>query len=115
MNEIKITDEGYGRFTKPEIDQIIRAFKNNDDLLKVLRKVLLPDASWTSSLGQLVGPYLQITVDNRSAEDIALDVKAFNKVWGHIEFRLQELKSLAQAKLESPQEKSLRERQNSTK
>lgn len=115
MNEIKITDEGYGRFTKPEMDAIIMAFKDNDNLLKILRKVFLPDANWTNPLGQLVGPYLQIAVDNRNAEDIALDVKAFNKVWGHIEFRLQELQSLAQAKVESEQERVLRNKLNSNK
>lgn len=107
----------YGRFTDPDLKLIRSHFKGNEPLLKLIRKVFLPEITAGDlderPLNGLIDVYASISPD-KSAEEMAIDVKARNMLLSHLNVQLTQLQALADSE-ESEDERKERERKNSTK
>lgn len=92
------------RFTQEEISLIKSTYGNNDELLKLLRKVFLPELNPELPLGQMIDLWMTIPVDQMTPEQALINLKARNTVIGHIEAQLMQLKILANEKDLTPEE-----------
>jgi len=113
--EPRITDEGYGRLTKTEMEIIKQAFGSNEPLLKLLRKLLLPQIDYDAPIGQLVDTYMGIPIDGKTDQEIARATKSRNDVVMHVESQMLQLHSLANIPYETPEERRIRLLKDSTK
>jgi hypothetical protein len=105
--EMRITDE--------ELRLIKNTFAENDDLLKLLRKVFLPELNAKAPLGQQIDLYMTIPVDNMTMEQALVNLKARNTLINHVEMQLLMLKSLAGLKEETVSETKERLKKDSSK
>jgi len=113
----KITEEGFGVFTKPEVDWIRATFKEKEFALKTLRKFFLPRLDENADVGEIHDIWLQIgdelgNTDPRERMDSHL---AWFKTIKHIEAKLVGLKTLSEMEEETDDERTERLRKDSTK
>lgn len=108
-------DNKQKRFTDKELDLIKGIFKNNEDALKVLRKVFLPTYDFNAPLGQVVDLWMTIPPTEVTPEYAYINWKARNQLINHIEQMLIQLQVLANEKEETEDEKKARLEKNSTK
>lgn len=83
------------RFTDNELRLIESTFRGNDDLLKVLRKVFLPELDPNAPLGQMVDLYFTVNPENMTDREIAVNFLARRTLVLHVEQQLLQLNSLA--------------------
>lgn len=111
------TEQGFGRYTAEDL-KIIREHFNNDRVLKVVRKVMLPELTSESlndlPMGGLVDIYGGIDLHQVDSQ-IVTDVKARRLLLSHLNFQLSQLEQLAKGTEETPEQRAERERKNSTK
>ena len=103
------------RITDAELSLIKMTFADNDALLKVLRKVFLPEINATTPIGQQVDLWMTVGIENMSPEDALITIKARNQVIQHVEMRLMELKMLAGIKEETVEQTKERLKKDSSK
>lgn len=103
------------RFTKEEIDLLKRTFKDNDDLLKVLRKVFLPEYDPKAPVTQVIDLWMTVPVKELTPEAAYVKMLARNDLISHVEFQLQQIKHFADLKEETQEEIEARAAKNSTK
>ena len=111
----RVTDNGYGRFTKDEMDLIKRTFGNNEPLLKLLRKVFLPALDLNAPLGQMIDLWMTVDMRNLSEIDKQIRLESRNALIVHLEQMLIQLNSLAGIKEETAEERSARLKKDSNK
>lgn len=83
------------RFTEEELATLRGVFKNNDALLKVLRKVFLPEIDPAAPIGQIVDLWMTVDIRNMMPEQAMVTLTARNQVIAHIEQQLMQIKVLA--------------------
>jgi len=105
--EMRISDE--------ELRLLKSVFADNDALLKLLRKVFLPELSPDVPLGQNIDLWMTLKVEDMSPEDAVINIKARNQLIQHIEMQLITLKHLAGIKKESVEETKERLKRDSAK
>lgn len=88
MNEMRIKPE--------EVDMIKSAFKGNETLLKVLRKVFLPELSPDTPLGQQIDLWMTVPLQNLDPDQAMINIIARNQLIQHVEAQLLQLKILAE-------------------
>lgn len=94
------------RFTDDELEIIRKTFGENEFLLKLLRKVFLPELDPKAPIGQMIDLWMTVDVKDKSPEEIAVALLARNEVIRHVDQRLIELSLLAkQAPLSEAQVK----------
>lgn len=103
------------RITDAELSLIKSVFAENDVLLKLLRKVFLPELDPQAPLGQQIDLYMTIKIDDMSPEQALINLKARNSLIGHVELCLQQLKVLAGLSDETPDETKARLLKDSSK
>jgi len=103
------------RFTDAELATIKSTFKDNDALLKVLRKVFLPEYDPYAPFGQGIDLWMTIDVRNLDPQTAYTRLLARNELITHVEQQLAQIKFLADMKTETAQEKEAREKKDSTK
>lgn len=103
------------RFTQPELDLIKSTFKDNEKLLKLLRKVFLPEYDPQAPFGQTVDLWMTIDLSNLSPEEQIIRLIARNTIITHIEAQLMQLNTLAELKELTPQERAEKAMQDSMK
>lgn len=108
-------DKQQKRFTDKELQTIKALFKDNDEGLKVLRKVFLPTYDFSAPFGQVVDLWMTVPVSDITPEYAYVNWKARNQVISHVEQQLIQLQFLANEKEETEEEKKLKEVKNSTK
>lgn len=108
-------DNKQKRFTDKELGTIKAMFKDNEEGLKILRKVFLPQYEFDAPLGQVIDLWMTLNFQNMSAEEKVVNLTARNQLITHIEQQLMQLQFLAQEKEETAEEKELRLKKNSTK
>lgn len=91
------------RFTPEELSLIKNTYSGNPDLLKLLRKVFLPELDPTAPFGQVIDLWLTIPTKERSAEAVMIDLEARNMLIAHIELMLEQLNVLANSGEETPE------------
>lgn len=86
------------RFTTDELNLIKTTFGGNEALLKLLRKVFLPEITPDAPLGQVIDLWLTVDVSKLSTEDALRNLAARNMLIMHIEQQLIQLNSLGSLK-----------------
>ncbi len=87
MRERRITDE--------EIEILKGMFKDNDKLLKVLRKIFLPEITPDAPIGENIDLWMTTPIKDMSPEQVTINVTARNHLIQHVEQSLAQLKVLA--------------------
>lgn len=103
------------RFTAEEIDILRGAFKNNDRLLKLLRKVFLPELDPNAPLGQMVDLWLVMNPAELTPDVAYINIKARNQLIAHVEQQLMQIEFLANMADEDPVAKAERKAKDTTK
>jgi len=101
-------DKGKMRYSDEELDLIKKTFKGNVKLLKLLRKVFLPEYDPQAPLGQVIDLWMTLDLGGLSQEEQAIRLHSRNGLILHLEHQLNELNVLAELKEETPNEKEAR-------
>ena len=83
------------RITDEELAVIKGLFADNEEGLKVMRKIFLPEIDYTAPLGQLVDMWIPVEVDDVTPEQAIINIKARKTLIIHIESCLMQLRNLA--------------------
>ncbi len=89
------------RITDADLSIIKNTFAENDELLKVLRKVFLPEITEDTPLGQVIDLWMTVKIEDLTPEQALINIKARNTLITHIEQQLLQLKFLAGMKSET--------------
>ena len=92
------------RITEEELTTLKKLFKGNHDLLKLLRKLFLPELDPYVPIGQNIDLWMTIPVDNMKAEEALINLKARNTVITHLEQVLNTIRILVEVTDETPEE-----------
>lgn len=103
------------RFTQEELDLIKTTFKGNERLLKLLRKVFLPEIDPDAPLGQVIDLWMTVPIQQLTPEQAMVNILARNQLIMHIEQQLMQLQILAEGKSETEEEKQERIKKDSAK
>ena len=94
---------------------MVNQIADNDALLKVMRKVFLPEITANTPIGQQVDLWMTLNLEELTPEQALINIKARNQVIQHIEMRLMELKMLAGMKEETVEQTKERLKRDSSK
>ena len=103
------------RISDDELNIIKGMFADNTAALKLMRKIFLPELSATAPIGQNMDLWMSIKLEDQSAQDALINIKARNTLISHVEQCLMQLSILAGQKTESVEETKNRLAANSTK
>lgn len=103
------------RFTEEEIAIIRSTFLDNEKLLKVLRKVFLPEYDPQAPLGQVVDLWMTLDLKDLSPDQAMVKIWARNSLITHIEQQLLQINQLANMPVETESQKEERKKANSNK
>lgn len=92
------------RFTQTELDILKGVFKDNEPLLKLLRKVFLPELDPDAPLGQNIDLWFALNLQNMSPDQAYVNVMARNQLIAHVEQQLMQIKFLAEHDSVSPEQ-----------
>lgn len=84
------------RIKPEEIELIKSVFKGNQKLLKLLRKIFLPEIDPEVPLGQQIDLYMTIPTQGLTMEEKLINLEARNNLIRHIESQLLQLMILAE-------------------
>lgn len=103
------------RFTEAELGLMKATFKDNEPLLKLLRKIFLPELDPQAPLGEMIDLWMSLPTKDQTPEQIAIALTARNSLIQHIDMQLMQLKSLAGAESLTPEEVQARAKMDSAK
>ncbi len=84
------------RITNDELELIRRTFGGNEPLLKLMRKIFLPELDPTNPIGQNIDLWMTIPVSELSVEEAVINLKARNSLISHLDQQLMTLKVLSE-------------------
>lgn len=114
LKDARVTDDGYGRFTKEDVDWIKATF-NNEYAIKRLRKVFLLDYDFNSPIGQANNMWTTLGLEQMSAQDREIHIISQNKLITHIERMISAIWAMTQISNETKAEKAERLAKDSNK
>lgn len=103
------------RITPTEISVLKNTFKGNEELLRLMRKIFLPELDPFAPLGQNMDLWLTIPADQLTNEQIVVNLKARNMLITHLDQMLLQIKSLVENVEDTPEQALKRIKQNSAK
>lgn len=103
------------RLSDTDLSIIKNTFADNEELMKVLRKVFLPELSADVPLGQNIDLWMTLKVDDLEPEQAIINLKARNTVIQHLEMCLMQLNVLAGSKEETVEATKERLKKDSSK
>lgn len=103
------------RITDAEMAIIKSMFAENDEALKLMRKIFLPSIDTDAPIGMVMDMWLPVEIDDVSAEQALVNVKARKTLINHVEQCLMLLKNLAGKKDETPEQTAKRIFKDSSK
>jgi len=103
------------RFSDSELSYMRNTFKNNDELLKLLRKVFLPELDPTAPLGQMVDLWGSIPVKELSPEAAHINILARQTLISHLDQCIMQLQVLANQEETTPEDRKEKARKDSSK
>lgn len=107
MNEPKTTGQSNGaqmRIT-PEEQQLIRAvFKDNENLLRLMRKMFLPELDPTAPLGQMIDLWMTVKIAEMTPEMAYVNLLARNTLISHLDQTLMQLSIISKMEPITPEE-----------
>lgn len=89
------------RITDAELATIKSLFADNEEALKIMRKIFLPEIDYNAPLGQVMDMWMPVEVDEVSPEQALVNIKARKTLIIHVESCLMQLRTLAGSKEES--------------
>jgi hypothetical protein len=92
------------RISENEIKLIKSTFKDNEGLLKLLRKIFLPEITSDAPLGQNIDLWMTIPVNQMTEQQALSNLLARNQLIQHVESQLLQLKILAETDAKSLEE-----------
>lgn len=103
------------RFTEYELSLIRNTFRDNEELLKVMRKVFLPEIDPDAPIGGLIDLWMTVQIADKTPEQAYPHLVARNTLIQHVDSQLLQLKVLAEMGNETPEEALQRLKKNSSK
>ena len=103
------------RITEEELNLIISAFKNNERLLKLTRKMFLPELDANAPIGAMIDLYKTILTKDRDPMNVTVDLMARNMLIDHVDSVLMQLNLLAKMEKQTPEEVKAKLKDNSNK
>lgn len=103
------------RISEIEVDLIKKTFKDNEKLLKLLRKIFLPELDPDTPLGQNIDLWMTVPIGQMTSDQAVINILARNQLINHIEQQLIQLNILANTDAKSLAEVKEQMRKNSTK
>jgi hypothetical protein len=103
------------RINDAELSIIKNTFAGNIELLKLMRKIFLPEISAKAPLGGQIDLWMAVKVDGVSPEEALINLKARNTLISHVETCLQMLNVLAGQKTETVEQTKTRLKKDSSK
>lgn len=103
------------RLSDTDLSIIKNTFADNEELIKVLRKIFLPELSADVPLGQNIDLWMTLKVDDLEPEQAIINLKARNTVIQHLEMCLMQLNVLAGSKEETVEATKERLKKDSSK
>lgn len=103
------------RFSEKELSIIRNIFNGRDDLLKLLRKVFLPELDPELPIGQMIDLWMTLDIKDKPPEEVKIQLIARNTVITHIESQLMQLRTLANSGEETPEMLKARLKKDSSK
>ena len=103
------------RITPTEMTILQNAFKGNEELVRLMRKLFLPELDPYVPIGQNIDLWMTVKVDDMTPEQAVINLKARNSLISHLDQVLNSIKTLAETANETPEEAIERLRKNSTK
>lgn len=103
------------RFTEEELELVKSAFKGNERLLKLMRKVFLPEPDPNAPLGQMVDLWMTLPVKELSPDEAYARVLARNELIMHVDQQLIQLNVLAEIDGLEEEQKQANAKKDSTK
>ena len=89
------------RINDVELQLIKNTFAENDELLRVMRKVFLPEIEAGTPIGQNLDLWMTLKIEDMPPEQALINIKARNTVIQHVEMCLAQLKVLGGMKDET--------------
>jgi hypothetical protein len=83
------------RISEKEKALLKATFAGNDDLIKLLRKIFLPEITAKAPLGQNIDLWMTVKIEDLTPEEAVINLKARNTVINHIEQQLLTISALA--------------------
>jgi hypothetical protein len=103
------------RITDAELSLIKNTFAGNEELIKLLRKLFLPELDPTAPIGQVIDLWMTVSLESQTPEQAIINLKARNTLINHIEQQLLQIKVLAGDKNETVEQTKERLQKNSNK
>lgn len=83
------------RITDEEIELIQRTFAGNDRLVRLMRKLFLPEIDPNAPIGQMVDLWMTVDIRDMSPEEAFLNIKARNQLITHVDQQLMTIQVIA--------------------
>lgn len=84
------------RITPTEMSILKNTFKGNEELVRLMRKLFLPELEAYPPIGQNIDLWMTIPVDQLTPEQAIINLKARNSLIMHLESVLNQIKVLAE-------------------
>ena len=103
------------RITDADISMLKNTFADNTELLKLLRKIFLPEITADAPIGQNLDLWMTLKLEDMTPEQAMVKILARNTVIQHVESCLGQIKILAGQKSESVEQTKENLKKNSNK
>lgn len=103
------------RFSTEELAKIKALYGGNEEALKLLRKVFLPELLPDAPIGQNIDLWMTFKIEDMDADQALINLKARNTLISHLEQCLLQLSLLAGQKDETVEDTISRLKKDSTK
>lgn len=84
-----------GRFTAEDMQLMRLTFKDNEPLLKLLRKIFLPVHDETTPIGQINGIWAEANFEEMNGDQAKVFIVAYQQLVKKVEFYIAQIKTLA--------------------
>ncbi|MCR4307477.1 MAG: hypothetical protein NUV80_02875 [Candidatus Berkelbacteria bacterium] len=102
------------RITPLEMNILKNTFKGNEELLRLMRKIFLPELDPFTPIGQNIDLWMTVKVEDMTPEQALINIKARNSLIMHLDQCLNTMKILAES-TETPEELEAKIKKNQTK
>lgn len=102
------------RITPTEMQILKNTFKGNEELVRLMRKIFLPELDPYTPINQNIDLWMTIKVDDMTPEQAVINLKARNSLIAHLDQCLNTIKILAETS-ETPEELEKQVKKNSSK
>ncbi len=115
IDKTKAQNGSQMRINDAELDMLKRHFADNDELLRIMRKIFLPEIDPNAPVGQVIDLWMTVDIKDKTPDEAYAHLVARNLLISHLDQQLNQIKVLAGQKAESVEETKERLLKNSSK